>query len=423
MEFGREYSVKVDPHFSIHIAGDTEEELKAIINLNMEVHQKEVLETFIRQIFLKHPRRREILWLYIKDDKENKLVSSICLSPLEWQIKDITLSVCQMEYVGTLEQYRGKGLIKILNELYEKLMDQNGYILSVIKGIPYYYRSFGYEYVSSLDERIAIPASKIPKKKNKDTNIRKADSNDIPFIESKYNQFHRNFYIFNKFDPECFMFMYLKDQFNSEVRSTYIFDEEGVANNYFSVGMSYDNQNYEIITPDLNKNEVISLLQFIKAMGNYNDNHIITLSISEHSSLFNYIISLGGKPLSVYGWQVKIPNLKRFFNLIKKIIENRLKHSEFKGLTKSIRISNYHETVILNFNNGKIEKIEVEKEYPDPKITDLMIPGALLFKLLLGDRTFDEINYIIKDAIVDISSKSIIETMFPKKISLFSSYL
>ena len=247
MEFGRGFSAKVDDRFSIHIAVDSEEELKAIINLNVEVHQKEILETFIRYIILKHPRKSEILWLYIKDNKENKLVSSICLAPSEWQIEDTALPVCEMEFVGTLEKYRGKGFIKILNELYEKIMDQKGYILSVIKGIPYYYRSLGYEYISSLDERITILASKIPNKKYKNTNIRKANSNDIPFIESKYNQFHRNFYIFNKFDPECFRFIYLKDHFNSEVRSTYIFDEAGVASNYFSFGLSYDNQNYEII--------------------------------------------------------------------------------------------------------------------------------------------------------------------------------
>ena len=423
MEFGKGYKAKIDDRFSIHIAGDDEGELNAIVSLNMEVHQKEVLETFIRQIFLKHPRRSEILWLYINDDKENKLISSICLAPLKWQIKDTILPVCEMEFVGTLEKYRGKGFIKILNELYENLMDQNGYLLSVIKGIPYYYRSLGYEYVSSLDGRITIPASKIPKKKYKNINIRIADSNDISFIESKYNQFYRKFYIFNKFDPECFKFIYLNEKFNSEVRSTYLFDKNGVANNYFSFGMSFDNQNYEITCPDLDKNEMITLLQFIKAMGNYSDNDIITLNISEHSSLFSYIRSLGGTPVSTYGWQVKIPNLKKFFDLIKKILENRLKHSEFKGLTKSLRISNYHETVILNLNNGEIEKIEIKKEYPNPKITDLSIPGALWFKLLLGDRTIDEIKYIIKDAIVNISSKQLIENMFPKKRSLFGSYL
>lgn len=423
MEFGKGYCAKVDDRFSIHIAEDTEEEIEAIINLNMKIHQDEILGTFIRQVFLGYPRKSENLWLYIKDNKENKLVSSICLAPLEWQIEDIILPVCEMEFVGTLEQYRGKRFIKILNELYENIMNQNGYILSVITGIPYFYRTLGYEYVSSLDDRITIPASKIPEKKYESINIRKANSNDIPFIESKYTQFHRNFYIFNRFDPECFKFKYLKDQFNSEVRSTYIFDEAGVPNNYFSFGLSYDNRNYEIYSPDLNKREMITLLQFIKTMGNYNENDIITLSISEHSPVFRYIISLGGTPVSTYGWQVKIPNLEKFFKLIKKIIENRVKHSEFKGLTKAIRISNYIDTIELDFDNGKIKNIEIEKEYQNPKITDLSIPEALLFKLLLGDRNTDEINYIIKDALVNISSKLLIEIMFPKKASLFGSYL
>jgi len=328
-----------------------------------------------------------------------------------------------MEFVGTLEQYRGKGFIKILNELYENIMDQNGYILSVITGIPYFYRTLGYEYVSSLDDRITIPASKIPNKKYESLNIRKANSNDIPFIGSKYTQFHSNFYIFNRFDPKCFKFKYLKEQFNSEVRSTYIFDDAAVPSNYFSFGVSYDKQNYEIYSPDINRREMIILLQFIKTMGNYNENDIITLSISEYSPLYSYIRSLGGKPVSTYGWQVKIPHLEKFFDLIKEIIENRVKHSEFKGLTQTIRISNYDDTIELYFNNGKIEKIEIEKEYQNPKPTDLSIPGALLFKLLLGDRTFDEINYIIKDALVAISSKSLIETMFPKKKSMFGSYL
>ncbi len=423
MEYGRGYSEKIDDHFSIHIATENEEELKAIVNLNLKVHQKEVLETYIPHIFLVFPRRSEMLCLYIKDDIENKIVSSICLIPSEWQIENITLPVCEMEFVGTLEEYRGKGFIKILNKLYEDVIAQNDYILSFIKGIPHFYRSLGYEYISSLDERITIPTSNIPNEKSKDLNIRLANLDDIPFIESKYTQFHDNFYIFTKFDSECFKFMYLNNQFNSEVRSTYIFDESGIAKNYFSFGMSYDNQNYEIICPDLTRNEMIALLQFIKTMGNYTDDDIITLSISEHSSLYSFIKTLGGKPISTYGWQVKIPNLKKFFNLIKEIIEKRVKYSEFKGLTKTIRISNYHETILLDFIKGKIEKIETVKEHPNPEITDLMIPEAVLFKLILGDRTIDEINYIVKDAIVNIASKLLIEVLFPKKVSLLSSYL
>ena len=187
--------------------------------------------------------------------------------------------------------------------------------------------------------------------------------------------------------------------------------------------MCYDKQNFEIYSPDLSKREIISLLQFVKTMGNYNENDIIILTVSEYSPLYDYIISLGGTPISTYGWQIKIPNLQKFLNLIKKIIENRVKNSKFRGLTKAIRISNYKDTIELDFYNGKIKNIEIKKDYQNLEPMDLSVPGTLLYKLILGDRTIDEINYIIKDALVNISSKSLIETIFPKKKSLFGSYI
>jgi len=61
MKFGKGYTAKVDDRFSIHIAEDTEEEIKDIIDLNMKVHQDEVLKSFIHQIFLEYPRKSETL--------------------------------------------------------------------------------------------------------------------------------------------------------------------------------------------------------------------------------------------------------------------------------------------------------------------------------------------------------------------------
>ncbi|MFX1402785.1 MAG: GNAT family N-acetyltransferase, partial [Promethearchaeota archaeon] len=183
MTYEKGYSSKIDDQFSIHIAKDTEEELKALIKLNVAVHKDEILETFIHRVFLKHPRKDDIRWLYIRDNRNDKLVSTICLVPLEWQIQDVELPVCEMEFVGTLEEYRGNNFVKILNDLYENIMEKNGYILSVIRGIPYFYRNLGYEYLSSLDDRIMISVSKIPQITYKDVNIRKANSNDLSLIE------------------------------------------------------------------------------------------------------------------------------------------------------------------------------------------------------------------------------------------------
>ena len=421
MKFKRGFSEKIDNKFSIHIAEDNKEQLEEIINLNMEVHHEETLETYIRRIFLEHPTGNDIMWLYIKDNEKNRMVSSLCLAPLKWQIENIDLNICEMEFVGTIEGYRGRGFIKILNQLYEKIMRERSYIFSVIRGIPFYYRKLGYVFVSSLDERIRIPISKILQSNSKNVKIRKAKINDLNFIRSKYNEFYTDFYIFNKFDLECFKFKYLNDNFNSEIRSTYIVEEGGKKSNYFSLGMSYDNQCYEIVGPDLNKTQMNLLLQFIIKMGNYSKEDLLILSVSETSSLFNHIKSLGGIPLSSYGWQVKIPDLSKFFQIMKEILEKRLANSEYKYLNKNVRISNYQETVSLIIKNGIIEQILLIKGYPELQNIDLRIPNGFLYKLLLGDRTIEEINYILKDVIVKDSSESLMEIMFPKKPSYLSS--
>ena len=106
---------------------------------------------------------------------------------------------------------------------------------------------------------------------------------------------------------------------------------------------------------------------------------------------------------------------------MKEILEKRLANSEYKYLNKNVRISNYQETVNLIIKNGIIEQILLIKGYPELQNIDLRIPNGFLYKLLLGDRTIEEINYILKDAIVKDSSESLMEIMFPKNPSYLSS--
>ena len=136
----------------------------------------------------------------------------------------------------------------------------------------------------------------------------------------------------------------------------------------------------------------------------------------------NLFLIWAGKPLSRYGWQLKIPSLKLFFKSIKSIIEERIKNSIYKDFSRKIIISNYRDTIELIFTIGIITNITLIEGYYDPEKCDLSIPGSLLFKLLLSDKTMEEINYLIDDAIVKPSSKLLIDVMFPKKVSYPDTY-
>ena len=418
------YSLKIDDQFTLRVAKggiDNKDVLSRILDLNITVHGEETRE-YIEGLFLEHPRREEILWLYIEANDTSIIVSGLTLCPLEWNIGNLTIPICEMGFVSTLEAYRGRGYIVKLNEIFENAMAERKYVFSVIRGIPYYYRRLGYEYVFPLDDRITLSSINIPDKEYGNLKIRRANHQDLNLIHTLYDNFHKQFYIVNKFDREGFVFRFFKEDYSDNRLSTYIIDDTGQPATYFSIGMSHDNAAYTINVPRLTYQQMIKILQFVKNIHVIKNNLGIQLHTRHDSEFGKFIFNLGGRPLFRYGWQLKIPNLKLFFKSIKSIIEERIKNSIYKDFSRKIIISNYRDTIELIFTNGLITKITLIEGYYDPEKCDVSIPGSLLFKLLLSDKTMEEINYLIDDAIVKASSKLMIDIMFPKKVSYPDTY-
>ncbi|TKJ22939.1 MAG: hypothetical protein CEE42_12515 [Promethearchaeota archaeon Loki_b31] len=412
------FFTKLDEQFSLQISTDSNEDFIKILELNVAVHGEEIKE-YIKRIYKEHPKKKDILWFYIEDNSTGQIISSLTLLPLKWKFEGKILPVCEMGFVGTLKEYRGKGLIDKLNEFYERVMMERGYLLSCLRGIPYYYRRFGYEFVLSLDERFSLSPNQIPSMELSHIDIRKAMRKDIDYIENQYNSNSNNYLISNSFDTESFYFKFMNDSFDDSKLSAYIVEENGKPEGYFLIGMSFDNEVYTIITSQLSSPQMIKLLQHLNE--NSKNEKDLILNVAEFSEFGKYLFSMG-KLQSNYGWQIKIPDLKRFFESIKVVLENRIEKSKFNNLSKTVIISNYKQSIELIFTKGKIEDIKIESGYPDAEKCDVRIPGAMLLKLLLGDRTVDEINYIVKDARINPSSKKLIEILFPKVNSIPDTY-
>ncbi|GAG24894.1 unnamed protein product, partial [marine sediment metagenome] len=61
------YRRNINQQFSIHIAENTKkEEFQQILELNVSVHGEPVRD-YINHVFLNHPRKEDVLFLYIKD--------------------------------------------------------------------------------------------------------------------------------------------------------------------------------------------------------------------------------------------------------------------------------------------------------------------------------------------------------------------
>lgn len=419
MKFFKGFSRPINDQFIIRISEGKIEEFKKILELNVVVHGEPVRE-YLSKMYNEHPRRTEIIWLYIEDVRNSRVVSSMNLSPQEWQLGDISFPICEMGFVGTLEEYRGRGFVKELNSLYEEIMLERGYLISVIRGIPYYYRSLGYEYAIPLDFRLLLNPSKIPQDTLENIKIRLVNRNELDVLQEMYENFYKDYFIYTAFDLEQFIFRFINENDNDFQRKTYIIEENSEPKAFFTFGKSYDNLGYEVNGSNLTNEYCVKTLQFIQEIHQGTDE--IDLAIREETDLADFVIKIGGYSYNNYGWQIKIPCLKEFFSKFQLILETRLANSDFKELSKDVKISNYMETIQIFIEKGKIIKIEIESGYPELGSCDLQIPDAMLYKLLLGDRTFEEINFIIKDTLIRSESKILIEVLFPKEEAYPLSY-
>jgi len=121
----------------------------------------------------------------VEDTRTGKIISSLNLIPQTWTYDGIPFEVGRPEVVGTLEEYRKRGLVRQQFDLIHQWCRDRGYIVQAITGIPYYYRQFGYEMALDLFEGRTGYESQLPRLKKDEQEpylFRPAKESDIPFL-------------------------------------------------------------------------------------------------------------------------------------------------------------------------------------------------------------------------------------------------
>ncbi len=414
MVINKGFIEKIDNNLNLKISTGTKNDYERIIKINSKVHGTEIKD-FTRSLCFEHPNKDDICWFFIENNDE--LVSSMAFLPLEWLFQDITLKIAEMGMVGTIEQYRGQGLFGKMNKVYEQALLDDGYFISALRGIPYYYRKFGYEFLLPLNQRVILPSDKIPNDTISNLRIRKANRNDIPAIKEMYEINYRDSLILHKFDILNFADKYISDEISEFKFSTYII-EGSELDAFFSVGSPFGASKDLILLSEMTRDQMIKCFQFLKTI---NEKEIV-IDQNLDTTISNYTVDLGGQKNIGWEWQVKILSLQKFFEAIKPVLEKRINSSKFAKLSKIIEISDYRENIKIEFNDGLIAKIETYRGYPDEKTCDLRIPGTMLVKLLFSYKSIKDIKQLVPDAMVKSGSEELIDILYPKMQSYPGSY-
>ena len=387
---------------------------KAIRDTVEKVFGKEV-GPIVEKLFTYHPDFPVSDHFLIMDTKKDQIVSYFCLSRKTCVLNGTEFSIGAMEVVTTLPDYRHRGYIRRLNELFEHRVEKYKLPLLVIIGIPYFYRNFGYEYALTFNGTVTVPTELIPKrKKGEEEPVLIDEITEQTFSQYLRARDHHNSYLdfYRKLTPAEYAYLtHGKLGDDSAYRFFVLKEGSSVVGSFMlSIGWGFIEVN-ELWVDNLA--HVPSVLRYLKGIAKRRRLPIRIYQPSRPALkpvLEGLTRSRFGRP---YAWMVRIPSIKRFLDTITPVLNFRLSQSDFRNISDSVRISWYRAAVEILIKNGKVREI---KEIPRKEIkeVDASVPFPVIYQLFMGYRTIDQLREIFPDAGGQAMKLPLVQVLFPK---------
>ena len=413
----------------------TSEDAEALAEFNRSIHSDNVqdggcLADWTRDLLTAHPTFHPDDFIVIEESSTGRIISTMNLISQAWSYEGIQFGVGRPELVGTLPEFRNRGLIRIQFEEIHKWSEARGEMVQAITGIPFYYRQFGYEMALDLDGRRFGYEAQLPKLKEGESEpytIRPAQESDLPFIEKLYEQTKARSMIACERTPELFRYE-LTAHKNHCWLNCIIEDSAGESVGFFrhpayNYRTSIVAGRYEL-KPGCSWLDVTpSVVRFLWSKG------------QEHAqrdggecNSFGFVLGaehpayevLGNRLPTIhspYAWYIRVPDLRGFLNHIQPVLEKRLTESLAANHSREIRISLYRTGLRILIDRGRITAIDSWKPAPKDE-GDAAFPGLTFLQLLFGYRSFEDLKYAFADCGCDSEEvRVLLNILFPKKLS------
>lgn len=413
----------------------TSEDADALAEFNRAIHSDneqdgQCLADWTRDLLTVHPTFHPDDFTVVEETATGRIISTMNLISQTWSYEGIKFGVGRPELVGTLPEFRNRGLVRLQFEEIHKWSAARGEMVQAITGIPFYYRQFGYEMALDLDGRRFGYESQIPKLKEDETEpftIRPAQESDLAFIEEIYGQTKKRSMIACERTPELFRYELTAHKHHCWLNCI-IENPAGELVGFFrhpayNHSKSMVAGRYEL-KPGVSWLEATpSVVRFLWSKGQ----EYAKRDGGECTS-FGFVLgadhpayeALGNRLLTIhapYAWYLRVPDLRGFLEHIKPALEKRLAESIAANHSREIRISLYRTGLRMLIEGGKITTIDSWKPAPKDE-GDAAFPGLTFLQLLFGYRSFEELKYAFADCGCDSEDvRALLNILFPKKLS------
>jgi hypothetical protein len=337
------------------------------------------------------------------------------------------------ELVGTLPEYRNRGLIRLQFDIIHQWSTQRGEKIQAITGIPYYYRLFGYEMAMNLGGGRAGFPTHIPRLKEGEAepyHIRPVTEADIPFISQLYTAGCQRSLVACEWGDTLWRYELTGKSGKSvnrvEVRVIEALDGKSCGffvHPGFTWGDVMALHWYEII-PGLPWVEVTpTVIRYLEnAYDQYHPEHGVKKPfgsfgfwLGEDHPVYHVIPDSLPRVRKPYAWYLRLVDVPDFLRLITPALEMRLADSPIAGHTGEVKITFYRDGVHLVLEKGKLITIEAWKPTPVGHAGDAAFPPHTFLQLLFGYRSLDMLKASFVDCWTDRDEIHVLlSALFPK---------
>ena len=372
------------------------------------------------------------------------LVACTFLWRHRWSYAGVEFGVTRPEIVATDAAYRRRGLARAVMQMIHARGDSEGRPLSVITGIPYFYRQFGYEYVLDLGGGRTTYLPLVPdatQDEREECSLSSATAEDVPAMAAMYAAGRADSLVWHEAEERYWRWA-IEIWDDPSVRDVR-YDRNGVGTRYWTIRDARGNVCGWARLPirrwdsDLHIEELVfapdadipalapSLLRRLRDHAEATPDRRpagstctgIRFEMGPHHPLYEVLgPALTPREHPPYAWYVRVPDVGGFLRLVTPVLEERLRHSPLRGLTGEATIDLYRQGLALRFDRGALTAVEPwqRADPQDDEDTSLSCPPLVFLKLVLGDRSIDELAATYPDVIVRDDSRLLVDTLFPR---------
>jgi len=376
-------------------------------------HEGQTCDCLLRH----HPETSWSDYWLIEKEGSDEIVSTTCLIPWRCRYEGINLKVAMLEMVLTQPAYRGQGLVRAQINHFSQEVQARNFDLSIIWGIPYYYRQFGYGYCLDGGTFESLPVGRIPEataRVDSAYRLRSAVEDDIPRLVELYRASLASLQLCVLRDPEYWEYLLRWARHPVEILEDV---QSGEIAGYAVISRSSCGQSIRILESGIPRGEVgMALLRLLKV----EKGKEILVAWPKTGILAQLVHSLGSQTMPGGQWLLRLPDVARFLVKIGPVLESRLAASEWRGLTIDFIINLFRQAFQLRFLDGKLVSVEPLGFVDTSMGTDgghLCIPPEAFLRLVFGYRGLAELRDAWPDIMIKPEVRHLVEVLFPGMLS------